>query len=219
MKTRYVQSLSNHKYTQLLLTLLLLFMAYAVVGEVAAEVVLSFILMTAIVLIVRTFYLQKRAFNFYIVLAGLAFVADCIYIFFSQSIYHRLIPALIADVIYIGFLILSIVLMLRKLFENNKVTIDTIIGGICVFLLIGDLWFLFYNGIYLFLPDAFNYAGDELQTFDLLYFSFTTLTTVGYGDVTPAIQLAKVVANFEAIIGVIYPAIFISRLVGGYTPD
>lgn len=219
MKTRHVQSLSNHKYTQLLLTLLLLFMAYAVVGEVAAEVVLSFILMTAIVLIVRTFYLQKRAFNFYIVLAGLAFVADCIYILFSQSIYHRLIPALIADIIYIGFLILSIVLMLQKLFENNKVTIDTIVGGICVFLLIGDLWFLFYSGIYLFFPDAFNYDGDELQTFDLLYFSFTTLTTVGYGDVTPASQLAKVVANFEAIIGVIYPAIFISRLVGRYTPD
>ena len=218
MKITYFQSLTNHKYTQLLLTLLLLFLAYAVVGAVAAEVILSFILLTAIVLIVRTFFLQQRAFYFYIVIAGLAFVSDCIYILFTQSSYHRLIPALIADSVYIGFLVFSIVLMLHKLFENNKVTIDTIVGGICIFLLIGDLWFLFYSSIHLFQPDAFNSARETIQTFDLLYFSFTTLTTVGYGDVTPVSQLAKVVANFEAIIGVIYPAIFISRLVGGYHP-
>lgn len=218
MKIVCLQSLTNHKYTHLLLTLLLLFVAYAVVGEMAAEITLSLILLTAIVLIVRTFYLQKRAFYFYIVIAGLAFISDCIYILFTQSSYHRLIPALMADSIYIGFLILSIILMLRKLFESTKVTIDTIVGGICVFLLIGDLWFLFYSGIYLFYPDAFTYVGGRIQTFDLLYFSFTTLTTVGYGDVTPVSQLAKVVANFEAIIGVIYPAIFISRLVGGYHP-
>lgn len=219
MKITCLQSLTNHKYTQLLLTLLLLFMAYAVVGAIAAEVILSLILLTAIVLIVRTFFLQKRAFYFYIVIAGLAFISDCFYILFIQSNYHRLISALIADSVYIGFLILSIILMLQKLFENSKVTIDTIVGGICVFLLIGDLWFLFYSSIHLFHPNAFRSAGETIQTFDLLYFSFTTLTTVGYGDVTPVSQLAKVVANFEAIIGVIYPAIFISRLVGGYNPD
>lgn len=59
MKITCLQSLTNHKYTQLLLTLLLLFVAYAVVGAMAAEVILSLILLIAIVLIVRTFFSKK----------------------------------------------------------------------------------------------------------------------------------------------------------------
>ena len=210
---------AKHKYTGLLLTLLLLFIAYAIVGEQIEEIILSFILLSVIVLIVRTFYLRKRAFYFYLTIAGLGFVADCVYILFADSLHFPFLPALIASSIYICFFILSIILMTHKLFQYEEVTMDTIIGGICVFLLIGDLWFLFYAAIYLFDSEAFAYSQKIIRPFDLLYFSFTTLTTVGYGDILPVTRLAKIVANFEAIIGVIFPAVFISRLVGIYHPN
>ncbi|MEM6521441.1 MAG: ion channel, partial [Cyanobacteria bacterium P01_C01_bin.70] len=48
------------------------------------------------------------------------------------------------------------------------------------------------------------------------HFSFTTLTTLGYGDIIPVSEVALVLANLEAIIGQIYPAVFIAVLVGGY---
>ncbi len=51
---------------------------------------------------------------------------------------------------------------------------------------------------------------------EAVYFSFTTLTTLGYGDIIPMSSLAKMLTNFEAIIGQLYPAILISILVGSY---
>ena len=51
----------------------------------------------------------------------------------------------------------------------------------------------------------------------MLYFSFTTLTTLGYGDITPVSKMTMTLSNVQAIIGQLYPAIFIARLVGLYT--
>ena len=56
-----------------------------------------------------------------------------------------------------------------------------------------------------------NISGPDLKTF--LYFSFTTLTTVGYGDISPVHPIARSLANFEALLGQLYPAILIARLV------
>ena len=63
--------------------------------------------------------------------------------------------------------------------------------------------------------NAFSYSGETIeQPFDLLYFSFTTLTTVGYGDILPVSSIAKVFANLEGMLGVLFPAVFIAKLVG-----
>ncbi len=109
--------------------------------------------------------------------------------------------------------------MIEKIFSNRKVTIDTIVGGISVFILIGTLWFLFFETIYLLNPEAFTASAGTIDSFDLLYFSFTTVTTVGYGDIVPVSPLAKALANLEGICGVMYPAVLIGRLVGIYNPE
>ena len=109
--------------------------------------------------------------------------------------------------------------MIRKIFSDRKVTVDTIVGGISIFLLIGDLWFLLFEIVYLLDPEAFLASTRTINSFDLLYFSFTTLTTVGYGDISPISPLAKVLTNLEGICGVMYPAILIGRLVGIYNPE
>ena len=217
MKLKQLQLSAKNKYTQLLLVLLLVFVAYAFFSQaIIAEIILSIVLLGAIILIIRTFYLHERAFYFYLTISGLAFIVDIIDLTSQPS---NLKLALAANVIYAGFFLLAIVLMIEKIFSDRKVTIDTIVGGISVFLLIGDLWFLCFETIYLLNPAAFTSSAETINSFDLLYFSFTTLTTVGYGDIAPISPLAKVLTNLEGICGVMYPAVLIGRLVGIYNPE
>ena len=112
------------------------------------------------------------------------------------------------------FLFAALITINRKIFRETKVNADTIEGGIAVFLMIGALWAFLFRIVSLFDSNAFSELGD-IDT--LFHFSFTTLTTLGYGDVTPISNLARTLANLEAIIGVMYPAIYIARVVGLYT--
>jgi hypothetical protein len=91
------------------------------------------------------------------------------------------------------------------------------VGAIVVFMLIGNLWAVFYQFIYGYAPDAFQFPAatpehsPDPATF--LYFSYTTLTTTGYGEIAPVHALPRTLANIEQLIGVLYPAILIGRLV------
>ncbi|EGJ33086.1 MULTISPECIES: potassium channel family protein [Moorena] len=217
MRLKQLQSSAKNKYTQLLLVLLLAFVAYAFFSQaIIADLILSLILLGAIVVIITTFYLHKRFFYCYLFISLLAFVVDFIEFIYQ---YSNLKLAVATNIIYGGFFLLAIVLMIEKIFSGHKVTIDTIVGGINVFLLIGTLWVLFFETIYLLNPKSFTYSAETINSFDLLYFSFTTLTTVGYGDITPVSPLAKALTNLEGICGVMYPAVLIGRLVGIYNPE
>lgn len=107
-----------------------------------------------------------------------------------------------------------------------RVSLDTILGGICIYLLLGFLYSHLYVMVALVDPGALVEGGRPLGTIDpshplaslpsVIYYSYTTLTTVAYGDITPAIPLARFVAISEAMLGQLFPAIFIARLVSLY---
>jgi Ion channel. len=90
-------------------------------------------------------------------------------------------------------------------------------GAVAVYLLFGLIWAFAYDFVILHAPQAFH--ADELTvqhgplTPTLIYFSFTTLTTVGYGDITPIHPIARSLAMLEAFVGQLFPAILIARLV------
>ena len=104
-------------------------------------------------------------------------------------------------------------IVLRKTFSQGPITIYRIEGSIVVYLLIGLIFANLYHLIFRIEGDvAFNgLRVPDIKEF--LYFSFTTLTTVGYGDISPAIPASRSIANIEALIGQLYPAILIARLV------
>lgn len=108
----------------------------------------------------------------------------------------------------------------RRVFGDGEVNIYRILGAVCVYLVIGLLWANVFLLIYLARPEAFHFAPGTLAyeppTSDMLYFSFVTLTTVGYGDITPVGPLVKSMATLEALIGQLYPAIVLGRLVTQY---
>jgi hypothetical protein len=81
------------------------------------------------------------------------------------------------------------------------------------------MFFAFLFGFLAFLlPESFDYAPKggtpgRLRLNDLLYFSYSTLTTTGYGDITPSHPFVRTLATFEGIVGTLYIAVMISRLV------
>ncbi|EDY20852.1 Ion transport 2 domain protein [Chthoniobacter flavus Ellin428] len=102
--------------------------------------------------------------------------------------------------------------VLGKVLHRGTVTKYRIQGAVAVYLLLGFIWANAYEWTALVHPHAFNGAS-EAHSSSWIYFSFVTLTTVGYGDITPVHSTARSLANAEALTGQLYLAILISRLV------
>jgi hypothetical protein len=113
---------------------------------------------------------------------------------------------------------------LRILLKQKDVTGETISMSISVYLLMGLTWGLFYIVLNHVQPQAFSFGSStapgplgEQQLFPILiYFSLTTLATIGYGDITPVTLQARYAAVAEGITGQLYLAILVARLVGLY---
>lgn len=123
------------------------------------------------------------------------------------------------------FLILSFgmltLVVLGQVFRDGPVTSHRIQGAIAAYLLLGVTWAAAYKLVALLFPDAFT--GPILTEGSLakgwLYFSYATLSTVGYGDIVPVHPIARSLAVMEALVGQLYPAILIARLVSQEVQD
>jgi len=115
---------------------------------------------------------------------------------------------------FIAGLTLSIVVA-RAVFARGKVTYHRIIGGVLLYLTIGLTFVALFGFLIIAETNTFNIPAYEgnFSIGKLIYFSFVTLTTIGYGDIVPLHPYARGVANVEAIIGQLYPATLLARLV------
>ena len=217
MKLVWWQRSIQNKYSQLLATLIVLFFVGPIWEGKIGQIIISVVFLVTILTIIRTFNLNKRFFFLLLILAGTSSVLD-IYTKLQTDLVQEKLIILIILVIYSLFVFAAIVTLNRTIFSVKKVNGDTIKGGIAVFFLIGTVWALVYNIVYLLDANAFSASIEATNLLDsMFYFSFTTLTTLGYGDITPVSHLARTLANLEAVTGMMYPSIFIARLVGLYT--
>ncbi len=133
--------------------------------------------------------------------------------------YHpHIILSWLAFVVISSLYLFIIRLMLMKIFKARVITIATIGYALCTYVLLGSVWTLFYAPVAKLDPQAFSQPiteGDGGAT--LIYFSFVTLTTLGYGDISPVSPLARSLAILEALTGTLFLAVLISRLVGAYS--
>ena len=114
----------------------------------------------------------------------------------------------------IVFYVYTILLILDYVLRTEEVTVDEIYGAVSVYVLIGFVWGMGYGLLELARPGSIRSASGPLAPGDFMYFSFTTLMTVGYGDMYPAAPVARSLAIVEAMLGIIFIAVLIGRLVG-----
>ncbi len=112
------------------------------------------------------------------------------------------------------FFIFTVVMILDHLFKQEKVTSDMIMGAICVYFLIGLIWAFVFSTMEILQPGSFKMAQGPVSQPAFTYYSYVTLTTLGYGDITPISAPARSLSLLEAMTGQLYLAVLVARLVG-----
>jgi hypothetical protein len=130
----------------------------------------------------------------------------------------------IRHLLMISFLACVICVMLGAIFGSRQVTFNIVCASLCVYLLLGLVWALTYSVDDALDPTAFTSTVGVAKRPEwmrvgrgettLLYFSFATLTTLGYGDIVPTSPISRMLASLEAITGQLYLAVLVARLVG-----
>ena len=151
-------------------------------------------------------------------LIALALLAPAIVAKWGNSLWPNLVPPLfflVPSMLFFGFVLAN---LLRFIVGSPRVDVNVLCAGVAGFLMLGILWTPAYVIVARANPGAFRIAnGGRLDGFNAFYFSFITLCTVGYGDVTPVTKIARMLAVVEAISGLFYMAVLISRLVSLYS--
>ncbi|MEA1052656.1 potassium channel family protein [Lamprobacter modestohalophilus] len=124
--------------------------------------------------------------------------------------------SILFSLLFTGFNAGALFLYIQR---RGSPTNDTVYGGICVYILLGYCFALVFMLLEILSPGSFDYthptpAGIAQIESQLIYFSFVTLTTVGFGDITPLTPPARSLVMIEAVIGPMFVAVFLARLVG-----
>jgi Ion channel len=113
-------------------------------------------------------------------------------------------------------LLAAVVMIVRRVLTFGTVTLQSIFGAFSAYLIVGLMFASFFAAIYHFSGDHFFANGQPGNTQTFQYFSFTTLTTLGYGDFTAAANSGRAVAVLEALTGQVFLATLVARLVAAF---
>ena len=173
--------------------------------------VLIDIFVTAI-LISGLYAASRKRHLFYI---GLLIAFPAIAVHWSSYFVEVPSSFIVGEVFGALFFAFLVVLILHYLSKEKKITADVIAGAICGYLLIGLMWANFYSVLEALQPGSFQ-VPEHLST-DLSYFtyySYVTLTTLGFGDIIPMTNQARSLSVLESVTGPVYLAVTVARLVG-----
>ena len=120
------------------------------------------------------------------------------------------------------FLSITVWVAAKQVFRADRIDLNTVVGAVCVYLLLGVIWTILYRFLGDVAPGSLSgldqYEGEELY-WRYLYFSFVTLTTLGYGDISPVNAYRETLAILEAVVGQMYLTVLVAGLVGAYLSD
>jgi hypothetical protein len=116
-------------------------------------------------------------------------------------------------------LLVTVIVIVRRVLADTSVTLQSIYAALAAYMIIGLMFAAFYAAMYRLGGEAFFANGSPGNTRTFQYFSFTTLTTLGYGDFTAAGNAGRAVAVMEAMAGQIFLATLVARLVSAFRPS
>jgi hypothetical protein len=217
---RFLPYLKRMWATDVALTMLLAFLLIFIfvlfpMGQIKyirflTNIVFSFILVTGAIAATKSRILRRLVFLWGI----LAFVFIWVrHLFPHQAFVFGTTSLSLAFLLLLAFLILG------QAFREGPTTSHRIMGAVAVYLLLGLIWSLAYQLITLCAPNAFIIQGPttpgDISSLEshLFYFSFVTLTTLGYGDIVAVHPMARMLVILEGVTGQLFPVILIARLV------
>ncbi len=206
---------NKQKFLYFLISIILLLLFVPVLeGKVYSSAILHFL--TTIILLTGVYAVSETRNHLIIATVfGLPWViANWISMFIEM---HMPGPTAISWGVL--FFIYTTGIMFSHVIKGSKVTIQTFYGAIGVYLLIGLTYTSIYGLLELLSPGSINLKNFEGEMYpfkvtELIYFSYVTLTTLGYGDIVPVSSYARSLAISEAVIGQLYLTILVARLVG-----
>jgi len=212
---RIFKTAATGKFFHLFVSLILLFLISPffenrVHGKLIFSIVLSLILFSGL----RAVSVNRRQTVIAFALMAPAFVFSWAPFFKDIHLFN-----ILAAISGMAFFVYVAIRVLSYILKGQEVTTDTIYGAINVYLMLGVTWAFSYRLVEIFSPGSFsipqtNIMGNVPGLSDFLYFSFTTLTTTGYGDIHPIGSFSRTLANLESITGVLFVAVLIGRFVG-----
>ncbi len=229
---RFRAAFSRHRHTTLLVVIGAVFSVRPLIGDDAvARLVFSLALITMLLVAMYTIQVDELVGERDALLAERRKLGAIGWVLASVAAAERLITMLapspaLSIVSSVSWLVFSALIAwneLRAVLRQKVVTGETISMSISVYLLFGLTWGILYILIFQLNPHAFNfparpvlYSEDQFSSAfpALIYFSLTTLTTTGYGDITPLTLQARYAAVAEGVTGQFYLAILVARLVG-----
>lgn len=172
--------------------------------------------LTSILIIIGIFStkhsIRKNRFEYILFLGVITLFTTWLFFFLPEEQWTYLLSAF-STCLFFGAIITN---SIKSLMLAKEVTVNLISAAITIYIMIGFLGAMTCKAIYTLNHDAFFIDNAHYDIATFIYFSFMTLTTVGYGDILPKSMIAKFVAMYIAIIGQLYLTVVISMLIGKY---
>ena len=181
------------------------------------EIWLNLFLSNIVICSIYLLKVEKKILAIGIVLGAIALV----FIWLGGTIFGHYRDLFVVG-FYIAFLFYIVFFLLRFLIRCQHVDSNTIYAAMCLYIFIANIWMFIYTIIFMFDSQAFSFSIEPgfIHSNNFLemishfsYFSFVTLTTLGYGDILPATPIARAWVSIETIVGQFYLAIILARLV------
>jgi len=209
----------KHGFLSLLVGLVSLIVVYPFFYELPfANLILDIFISFILIFSIYSFSQKRQIIIIALFLAVPAFIISWSKYFVTNPLLTQI--EIIFRILFFGYILCVLIL---GVFRAKRVTTNIIYGSICIYLLMGLTWAFIYSFLELTHPGSFNSALTVFQanadpreglTLRLVYYSYVTLTTLGYGDITPVTPPAQLIASMEAITGQFYLAILVARLIG-----
>lgn len=202
-------------FAYLLISLLSFLVIIAVLAQYPAaggNQILMFLIEGTLIVGVWSLVRQRFWFIFGLILITLGALNIILEMMLNHSWAHYV--NLLVALLFYSF---TTVIAFNSLLTGNRIDANMLMGSICVYILVGICWGIFYYFEAVIHPGAFNginIESNKQQFTELLYYSYVTLSTLGYGDITPVTPIARTLAFLEALFGQFYIAILVASFVG-----
>jgi hypothetical protein len=206
------QILSKDRFLFLLVSILCLLIFTPIFQGIIGVRILMNVFITAI-LIFGTYAASKKI---YITITAASLALPMLALIWISHFVDIPFLVFMGDCFAIAFLAFLVIVILSFIFGEREVTLNVIYASIVVYLLIAVMWSFVYSVLESIHPGSFAIGNSQIEVGRRLYiyYSFVTITTLGYGDITPTTDLANTFSFLEAVTGQLYIAILIARLVG-----